>query len=226
MLSKVNFFYSAVLSSQLAEISSLWQEFVPPDSIGNEYVNVFSASCLSLVFWRVHLFLAPSSLAGVPWYAELTPWLRLTGVPSSLTAALGYPSEIAVLQSEILASGLPDWFTSLPSDAQNWIIGIAGKALTLIPKIASLEVEAGLITQSSTATQTGSNPTGTTPAATSSNNSVATSSTTVTASAAATTTKASSSAAPSSSSKAGAAPTGVVASLLGAIGILGVAIAL
>jgi len=151
--------------------------------------------------------------------------LRLGGVPATDTGVIGNPSAISILQSQILESGFPAWFSTLAPDAQSWVLGIAMTAATIIPEIASLEVEAGLTTYtSSAATAPASTSASTT--SHSSNTMVATTKATTT-SQVITTTQTSSPASPStSSSKAGAAPTKVIAGFLGAVGFLGLAVAL
>jgi hypothetical protein len=150
---------------------------------------------------------------------------RLLGIPSTVTAILGNPTAVSALENQINnESGFPAWFSTLAPDAQSWVISIAGVAATIIPELVSLEIGAGL---------TPSGGTGTAPATTSamttsySNSIMTTTSKATTTSAIITTTQGSSSAAPSSSSKAGAAPTGVIAAgVLGAVGFLGVIVAL
>jgi carbohydrate-binding DOMON domain-containing protein len=151
--------------------------------------------------------------------------LRLGGVPATDTGVIGNPSAISILQSQILESGFPAWFSTLAPDAQSWVLGIAMTAATIIPEIASLEVEAGLTTYTSS--------TATAPASTSASTTSHSGSTTITTTKATTTsqvittTQTSSPASPSSSSsKAGAAPTKVIAGILGAVGFLGLAVAL
>lgn len=152
--------------------------------------------------------------------------LRLTGVPASVTSALTNPSAVSALQSQIIQSGFPSWYTALPTDAQSYILGVAGKAATIVPEIVSLEVAAGLTTISGVGTGTAVS-TSSAKTTSYSNSTITTTSKAATTSAVVVTTKASSSAVPTSSSKAGAAPTGVVAAgILGAVGFLGLAVAL
>jgi len=155
----------------------------------------------------------------------LSIYSELGGVPATDTGVIGDPSAISILQSQILESGFPAWFSTLAPDAQSWVLGIAMTAATIIPEIASLEVEAGLTTfASSTATAPASTSASTT--SQSSGTMIATTKATTT-SQVITTTQTSSPASPStSSSKAGAAPTNVIAGILGAVGFFGLAVAL
>ncbi|KAE9376944.1 hypothetical protein N431DRAFT_555234 [Stipitochalara longipes BDJ] len=144
----------------------------------------------------------------------------ITAIPATVTAVLANPSEISVLESEILASGFPGWYSSLPPDAQSWVIAIAGVAATIIPELASLQGAAASIT--------GGSGTGSAPAPTSlTTGSHSNSTLSKTTSTLATATKTSNPTAQSSSSTAGAAPTNVVAAgILGAVGFLGLVVAL
>ncbi|KAH8783937.1 hypothetical protein BGZ57DRAFT_852333 [Hyaloscypha finlandica] len=159
--------------------------------------------------------------------AELQPppsiLSELSGIPATVTAALDNPSLVSMLQSQVNASGFPGWYSSLAPDAQNWVIGIAGVAATVIPEIFSLEVAAGLTTL---AGGTGSATATTSPMTKSYSNS--TMSTTSKATPTPTpTAKASSSPVPSKSSSAGAAPTNIAAAgILVAVGFLGLVVAL
>ncbi|PMD48532.1 hypothetical protein L207DRAFT_505562 [Hyaloscypha variabilis F] len=140
----------------------------------------------------------------------------ITAIPATVTAVLANPSEISVLESEILASGFPGWYSSLPPDAQSWVIAIAGVAATIIPELASLQNAAASITGGSTTATT--SPTTGLPS---------TSTGTKASTSLAPATKTSNPTAQSSSSTAGAAPTNVVAAgILGAVGFLGLVAAL
>ncbi len=163
---------------------------------------------------------------------------RLTGVPASVTQALGNPSAISVLESQIIVSGFPSWYTALPSEAQSYVLAAPALYASIYPQISSLEVAAGLTTVSGlggtgvipggpiqTSASTGgsnstSNSSGTTGSSTTTK---ATTTTGSTASGASTTTSGS-----SSSSSAGVAPTNapLVAGVMGAVGFLGLALAL
>jgi hypothetical protein len=144
-------------------------------------------------------------------------------IPPSVTdGAVSDPSKISVLQSQILESGFPGWWSSLAPDAQSWIIGIAGVAATVIPEVVSIEVAAGLTTIGKTETA----PTATASSTRSRSNSTITTTSKATLTPAPTI-EASSSPLPSKSSSAGAAPTHVaVAGILGAVGFLGLVVAL
>jgi len=131
-----------------------------------------------------------------------------------------------MLQSQVNGNGLPSWYSALPSDAQSYVIGIAAKAETIVSEIVSLEIAAGLTTISGVGT--GTAPSTTAPKTTSySNSTITTTSKAATTSAVVVTTKAtSSSAAPSSSSKAAAPTNAISVGILGAVGFLGLAVAL
>ncbi|PMD55873.1 uncharacterized protein K444DRAFT_616951 [Hyaloscypha bicolor E] len=159
--------------------------------------------------------------------AELQPppsiLSELSGVPATVTAALNNPSLVSVLQSQINASGFPGWYSSLAPDAQSWVISVAGVAATVIPEIVSLEVAASLTTL---AGGTGS-ATATTSSMTKSHSNSTMSTTSKATPTLTPTTKASSSPVPSKSSSAGAAPTNIAAAgILGAVGFLGLVVAL
>lgn len=190
------------LSSVLAEISSLYDQILPPSSIAAE----------------------------------------LTGIPASVTELLSDPSAASVYESQVIASGFPSWFTALPSDAQSYILAAPGKYATIYPEIVSLQVAAG-ITSLGSAAGTGvstTNPSGPIVTASGSATGKSNSNTTVTtgslsSTGTAATTKAASSSgsataktsASSSSSSAGAAPTNALAAgVMGAVGFLGLALAL
>lgn len=72
-------------------------------------------------------------------------------MPASVTAALGNPSAISALESQFLAAGPPAWFSSLPADAQSYVLALGPKAETILPEIISLEIAAGLTTVSGAA---------------------------------------------------------------------------
>ncbi|PMD17474.1 hypothetical protein NA56DRAFT_662115 [Hyaloscypha hepaticicola] len=165
-------------------------------------------------------------------WEELIPpysiYTELGGVPATDTGVIGNPSAVEILQSQILESGFPAWFSTLAPDAQSWVLGIAMTAATIIPELASLEVEAGLTTiTTSTATATAPASTSASTTSHSSGTMITTTTKATTTSQVITTTQTSSPASPStSSSKAGAAPTKVIAGFLGAVGFLGLAVAL
>lgn len=171
---------------------------------------------------------------------------KLTGVPPDVKAAATNPALITSLESQFINS-VPAWYTSLPADAQSYILGIGPKVLSIQPQIQSLQVVAGLITtgygSGATATGTGTG-TGIYPIVTPTTNGTISSDSTSTLSSSSTTTQTSSTslisvtsptasvsvssvAAPSSTSKAGAAQaTGTIAAgLFGAVGVLGLALA-
>lgn len=70
---------------------------------------------------------------------------ELTGVPSSVFVALGNPTALPALESQFIASP-PAWFTTLPADAQAYILSVAPKHASVESQIISLEIAAGLVT--------------------------------------------------------------------------------
>ncbi len=223
---KTNFRDSPSLVSVLAQISSLQAQLLPPSSIAAEYVHILLTSSFPEFYFPLGVNDIQNENFDCPQTILTLLSLRLTGVPASITSALTNPSAIAALESQILQSSLPSWYNALPSDAQSYVLGVAGKAATIVPEIVSLEVAAGLTTISGVGTGTAVS-TSSAKTTSYSNSTIATTSKAPTASAVVVTTKSSSSAAPTSSSKAGAAPTGVVAAgILGAVGFLGFAVAL
>ncbi|KAF8867061.1 hypothetical protein BDZ45DRAFT_734319 [Acephala macrosclerotiorum] len=157
-----------------------------------------------------------------------------TGLPSSVLAAITNPASLPGLISSLEAAATaPAWFGSLPADAQAWVLSAAGAYTSIEPEISSLAIAAGV---TGTGAATGTSATVKSASSTGySNTTIAStsksSSSTATTQASSLTTSAaasSSSKASSSSSSGGAAsPTGAVAAgVMGAVGILGLALAL
>jgi hypothetical protein len=152
---------------------------------------------------------------------------QLTGVPSSVSAAFAEKTGLAQLYNSLIASP-PAWLLTLPPAVQQYLISEVGPK---IQNVASLEVAAGIITlPGAVGTGTGSSakPTNGTGLSTGTGSATLSSGPKPTSK---TTPKPTSPAATpiagSSSSKAGAQPTGVIAAgLFGAVGFLGVAMAL
>lgn len=144
-----------------------------------------------------------------------------------MSAAFAEKSGLAVLYESLIASP-PAWFLALPQAAQQYLISQVGPK---IQSIASLEVAAGIITlPGAVGTGTGGPAKPTNGTSLSTDMSSATLSSGPKPTSKATPKPTSPAATPitgSSSSKAGAQPTGVIAAgLFGAVGFLGVAMAL
>ncbi|KUJ20371.1 uncharacterized protein LY89DRAFT_730417 [Mollisia scopiformis] len=185
--------------------------------------NPFAVSQLSVLSADLKDALSPPS--------SILPEL-LSGVPSNVISAFDNPTALPSLVSSLEATP-PAWFTALPSDAQHWIIGAEEVYASLEPQIASLEAIVGGITAPGGTGATGSSSlpkstsySNSTITSTKSSTSATTKATSLTASPAVV--ASSSSKATSSSSSGGAAsPTGAVAAgVMGAVGLLGLALAL
>jgi len=201
-----------------------------PDQIEKRQfsINPSLSSILAQISSLEAKILPPSSIAA-----------ELTGVPASVTAALGNPSAISALESEILASGFPSWYTALPSEAQSYVLAAPGVYQSIYPQIVSLEIAAGLTTVSGLG-GTGTNPGGPIQTVSGGSNSTrnSTTSRSGTTGSAATTSAPSSTTATTSglggvsstsrSSSAGVAPTNapLAAGVMGAVAFLGLALAL
>jgi hypothetical protein len=150
-------------------------------------------------------------------------------VPTSVYAVLGDPTALAALESQFITAP-PAWFTSLPVDAQAFVISLAPKYMSIMPQILSLEVAAGLTTlPAAAATATDVAATARATATGFSNSTIVTSRGTgsATGTTKAATASASTSKAPSTSISAGAAPTNAIAAgIVGAVGFIGLALAL
>ncbi|KAG9238619.1 hypothetical protein BJ875DRAFT_23253 [Amylocarpus encephaloides] len=172
---------------------------------------------------------------------------ELQKVPSSVQTALQNPTALAEIQSQIVNGQLPDWFSRLPPAAQSYLINLFPKIQTLIALGSQIGVSNGPYTTGSyvAATGTGSfvEPTDVSASnATVSNGTVSTGKPTVatsdtglsggpvtksSAAAPAPSTAGAGAGGVSSTSKAGARPTGVIAAgVFGAVGFLGLALAL
>jgi len=158
---------------------------------------------------------------------------EIEGIPSSVESAFTDPTSLAIIYSQIQAGQLPDWYSTLPPDAQSYIKGSIPKIETIL----SLEASAfptNVIISPQTTSSTGAAPTATgtgSTVAAPGNGSSTTAKPTASAggsgsgSGNSSKTGSSSSAGSSSSSKAGAQPTGVIAAgVLGAVGFVGLAL--
>jgi hypothetical protein len=147
---------------------------------------------------------------------------ELTGVPTAVQAAITNAAAFSSVEAAF-ESSIPAWFTSLPPNAQSYILNIGAEAATILPQISSLEsllpnptsppYSTGAITTSSHSNSTVS--TISVPSTTSVKTTSTGTAITAGGSSASTTKKAS-----TSSSSAGAATTGVGLGLAGAVGLV------